>query len=164
MATIRHGSEATGEALFQATARLAVATRGRGLVDVGADLAGWLDAIGAGDGLLTIFLRHTSASLTVQENASPEVLPDLVDALDRLAPRGRHWRHALEGDDDMPAHVKTTLTGVSLAVPVRAGRMELGTWQTVYVMEHRDRGSTREAALHFIGTSLGTGALTPGGA
>lgn len=160
MATIREGSTATAEALFQATARLVVATRGRSLLDVGGDLADWLATIGAGDGLLTIFLRHTSASLTVQENASPEVLPDLVDALDRLAPRGRHWRHALEGDDDMPAHVKTALTDVSLSVPVRAGRMELGTWQTVYVVEHRDRGSTREAALHYLGTR----AITPGGA
>ena len=88
----------------------------------------------------------------IQENASPEVLPDLVDALDRLAPRGHHWRHDLEGDDDMPAHVKTTLTGVSLAVPVLGGRMDLGTWQAVYVMEHRDSGHRRSLTLHYLGT------------
>lgn len=138
--------------LGQATSRIAVATAPRAMVDVDAPLARWLAEIGAGDGLLTVFLRHTSASLTVQENASPEVRPDLVDALDRLAPRGAGWRHDLEGDDDMPAHVKTTLTGVSLAVPVRDGRMALGTWQTIFVMEHRDRGHRRDLALHYLGT------------
>lgn len=137
--------------LRQATTRLEVATRPRGLVDATAAIDRWLAGIGAEEGLLTLFLRHTSASLTIQENASPEVLPDLVDALDRLAPRGPHWRHDLEGDDDMPAHVKTSLTGVSLAVPVRDGRMDLGTWQAVYVMEHRDAGHRRSLALHYLG-------------
>jgi secondary thiamine-phosphate synthase enzyme len=135
----------------QATTRLDVATRPRGLVDVTAAIDRWLAGIGAVDGLLTVFLRHTSASLTIQENASPEVLPDLVDALDRLAPRGRHWRHDLEGDDDMPAHVKTSLTGVSLGIPVIGGRMDLGTWQAVYVWEHRDTGHRRTATLHYLG-------------
>lgn len=138
--------------LRQALGRLEVATRSRALANVTAPVDRWLAEIGAGDGLLTLFLRHTSASLTIQENASPEVLPDLVDALDRLAPRGRHWRHDLEGDDDMPAHVKTTLTGVSLAVPVLGGRMDLGTWQAVYVMEHRDTGHRRSLTLHYLGT------------
>lgn len=137
--------------LRQALGRVVVATRGRTLHDVTRDLDRWLEEVEAGDGLMTVFLRHTSASLTVQENASPEVLPDLVDALDRLAPRDAPWRHALEGDDDMPAHVKTTLTGVSLAIPVRGGRMDLGTWQAVYVCEHRDRGHARELSLHWIG-------------
>jgi secondary thiamine-phosphate synthase enzyme len=137
--------------LRQSTTRLDVATRPRGLADVTGAVDRWLATVGAGDGLLTLFLRHTSASLTIQENASPEVLPDLVDALDRLAPRGRHWRHDLEGDDDMPAHVKTTLTGVSLAVPVLGGRMDLGTWQAVYVMEHRDTGHRRSLTLHWLG-------------
>lgn len=138
--------------LRQALGRLVVATRPRGLVDVTAAIDGWLAEIAAGDGLVTILLRHTSASLTIQENASPEVRPDLVDALDRLAPRGRHWRHALEGEDDMPAHVKTTLTGVTLAIPTRDGRMDLGTWQAVWLMEHRDAAHRREMSLHWIGT------------
>ena len=137
--------------LRQALGRLVVATRPRGLVDVTAAIDGWLAEIAAGDGLVTILLRHTSASLTIQENASPEVQPDLVDALDRLAPRGRHWRHALEGEDDMPAHVKATLTGVTLAIPTRDGRMDLGTWQAVWLMEHRDAAHRREMSLHWIG-------------
>ena len=137
--------------LRQALGRLVVATRPRGLVDVTAAIDGWLAEIAAGDGLVTILLRHTSASLTIQENASPEVRPDLVDALDRLAPRGRHWRHALEGEDDMPAHVKATLTGVTLAIPTRDGRMDLGTWQAVWLMEHRDAAHRREMSLHWIG-------------
>jgi secondary thiamine-phosphate synthase enzyme len=138
--------------LRQSLTRLEVTTRPRSLTDVTAEIDRWLGRVGAGEGLLTLFLRHTSASLTVQENASPEVLPDLVDALDRLAPRGAHWRHDLEGDDDMPAHVKTTLTGVSLAIPVIGGRMDLGTWQAVYVVEHRDTGHHRSLTLHFLGT------------
>lgn len=138
--------------LRQAMTRLDVVTRPRGLTDVTARIDDWLTEIAAGDGLLTVFLRHTSASLTIQENASPEVLPDLVDALDRLAPRGRHWRHDLEGDDDMPAHVKTSLTGVSLAIPVLGGRLDLGTWQAVWVWEHRDTGHRRTATLHYLGT------------
>lgn len=109
----------TERPLRQAMTRLDVATRPRGAVNLTAAVDRWLAEADAGDGLLTLFLRHTSASLTVQENASPEVLPDLADALDRMAPRGPHWRHDLEGDDDMPAHVKATLTGVSLAVPGR---------------------------------------------
>lgn len=138
--------------LRQSLTRLEVTTRPRSLTDVTAEIDRWLGRVDAGEGLLTLFLRHTSASLTVQENASPEVLPDLVDALDRLAPRGAHWRHDLEGDDDMPAHVKTTLTGVSLAIPVIGGRMDLGTWQAVYVVEHRDTGHRRSLTLHFLGT------------
>lgn len=145
--------DATSSApLRQATTRLEVATRPRGLVDVTAPIDRWLAAVGAGDGLLTVFLRHTSASLTIQENASPEVLPDLVDALDRLAPRGHPWRHDLEGDDDMPAHVKTTLTGVDRTIPVVAGRMDLGIWQAVWVMEHRDTPHRRSLTLHYLGT------------
>ncbi|WP_228259587.1 secondary thiamine-phosphate synthase enzyme YjbQ [Siculibacillus lacustris] len=132
-----------------------MATRPRARVDVTAALDRWLAGLGAGDGLLTVFVRHTSASLTVQENASPEVVPDLLDALDRLAPRDAPWRHDLEGDDDMPAHVKSTLTGVSLAVPVRDGRMDLGTWQAVWLLEHRDSAHRRSLALHFIGTRAG---------
>lgn len=136
----------------QAMGRASVATRGAGATDVTAEIDGWLDRIGAADGLLTVLLRHTSASLTIQENASPEVLPDLADALDRLAPRDRRWRHDLEGADDMPAHVKTSLTGVSLSIPVRAGVMDLGAWQAVWLLEHRDRGHRRDLSLHYLGT------------
>lgn len=110
---------------------------------------------GAGDGLLTLFVRHTSASLTIQENASPEVRDDLVDALDRLAPRDAGWRHDDEGSDDMPAHVKSVLTGVSVAVPVIGGRLALGTWQAIYLVEHRDRPHRRSLVAHFIGSKSG---------
>ncbi|MCE1234763.1 MAG: secondary thiamine-phosphate synthase enzyme YjbQ [Hyphomicrobiales bacterium] len=138
--------------LRQAMGRLAVLTRGVGATNLTAEIDAWLERNEAADGLLTILLRHTSASLTIQENASPEVLPDLADALDRLAPRDRPWRHDLEGEDDMPAHVKTTLTGVSLAIPVRAGGLDLGAWQAIWLLEHRDRGGRRELSLHYLGT------------
>lgn len=150
-------------ALRQAMTRLEIATRPRGLLDVTPAIDRWLAEVDAGDGLLTVFCCHTSASLTVQENASPEVLLDLVDALDRLAPRGRHWRHDLEGDDDMPAHVKASLTGVSLAVPVVAGRADLGTWQSIFLIEHRDRAHRRRLSLHYLGTR-DAAALTTDGA
>ena len=137
--------------LRQAAGRLTGETRGRGFPDATARLAAWLAGIGAREGLLTVFIRHTSASLTIQENTDPDVLADLADALDRLAPAGARWRHDLEGPDDMPAHVKTSLTGVSLQIPVRDGRMELGTWQAVYVAEHRAAPHTRSLALHYLG-------------
>lgn len=127
-------------------------TRGPGLTDVTRLVAVALSEAQAGDGLATVFVRHTSASLTIQENASPEVLDDLVDALDRLAPRTAGWRHDAEGPDDMPAHVKTMLTGCSLSVPVIAGRPALGTWQAIYLVEHRDRPHERDLIVHFAGT------------
>jgi secondary thiamine-phosphate synthase enzyme len=132
--------------------RLTIETGARSLTDVTLRLERWLEANGCADGLLTLFLRHTSASLTIQENADPDVQSDLASALDRLAPEGGHWRHSTEGPDDMPAHVKAMLTGVDLSIPVEAGRMLLGTWQGVYVFEHRARPHSRELALHFIGT------------
>ncbi|WP_020181383.1 secondary thiamine-phosphate synthase enzyme YjbQ [Methylopila sp. M107] len=141
----------SGPAAYQAIGRISVATGGRGLVDVTRAVASLLSEAGAGDGLATLFVRHTSASLTIQENASPEVLDDLADALDRLAPRDAGWRHDIEGPDDMPAHVKTMLTGTSVCVPVIGGRMALGTWQAIYLIEHRDRPHARELALHFLG-------------
>ncbi|WP_271168593.1 secondary thiamine-phosphate synthase enzyme YjbQ [Hansschlegelia plantiphila] len=144
----------SGPVDHQMVAGLSVTTRGPGLVDVTAQIADALAAGEAGDGLATIFVRHTSASLTIQENASPEVRDDLVDALDRLAPRNAGWRHDIEGPDDMPAHVKATLTGVSVAVPVLAGRLALGTWQAIYLIEHRDRPHSRELVAHFIGSRL----------
>ena len=103
------------------------------------EVRGWLSEIGAIDGLLTLFIRHTSASLLIQENADPDVQTDLVRALDRLAPKGAPHLHTIEGDDDMPAHIKAALTATSLSIPVRAGSMVLGTWQAIYVAEHRDR-------------------------
>ena len=109
-------------------------------------------AAGAGDGALLIFLRHTSASLTIQENADPDVQTDLVSALDRLAPEDAPWVHDVEGPDDMPAHVKAMLTGVSLHVPVAGGALALGTWQGIYLVEHRRRPHRREIVLQFIGS------------
>lgn len=136
----------------QAIARLAVATRGVGLTDVTGAIATALFDARAGDGLATVFVRHTSCSLAIQENASPEVRDDLVDALDRLAPRNAGWRHDIEGPDDMPAHVKAMLTGVSLAVPVVSGELALGAWQALYLIEHRDSPHRRELVVHFIGS------------
>ncbi|MGI9422537.1 MAG: secondary thiamine-phosphate synthase enzyme YjbQ, partial [Hyphomicrobiaceae bacterium] len=102
-----------------------------------------------------VFLQHTSASLTIQENADPAVQSDLGDALDELAPRGRPYRHATEGDDDMPAHIKAMVTSTSLQVPVDGGRMLLGTWQALYLIEHRDRPHRRSVVLHYNGTCSG---------
>jgi secondary thiamine-phosphate synthase enzyme len=129
-----------------------VETQGPGFTDVTRPVAGWLQSIGAGDGLLTLFLRHTSASLTIQENADPDVLRDLSDALERAGPRAGRYRHRTEGPDDMPAHIKAMLTGPSLGVPVESGRPMLGTWQAIYLIEHRDRPHRRELVLHFIGS------------
>ncbi len=135
----------------QALGRLAMDTRGQGLVEFTAELARWVAESGIQDGLLTVFCRHTSASLTIQENADPDVRTDLMAALDRLAPRTALYVHDLEGPDDMPAHIRTMLTGVSLAIPVVGGQLALGTWQGVYLVEHRDRPHRREVVLHIIG-------------
>jgi secondary thiamine-phosphate synthase enzyme len=139
----------------QFMATLSVETRGRSLLDVSRRVAEVLSEERADDGLLTLFIRHTSASLLIQENADPDVRADLLDALDRLAPQDAPYRHDSEGPDDMPAHVKTAITGTSLAVPVKGGRMLLGTWQGIYVAEHRARPHRREIALHFAGTITG---------
>ena len=138
--------------LQQAHHLIGVETQGPGFTDVTARVAAWLSSIGARDGLLTVFTRHTSASLTIQENADPDVLRDLATVLDRLAPRGARYRHSMEGPDDMPAHIKAMLTSASLGVPVVKGRAQLGTWQAVYLIEHRDRPHRREVLLHFVGT------------
>ena len=137
--------------LQQAHHLIRVETKGPGFTDLTARIGEWLAAIGAGDGLLTVFTRHTSASLTIQENADPDVLRDLADALERTAPRAARYRHDMEGADDMPAHIKAMLTSASLGVPVRAGRAQLGTWQAVYLIEHRDRPHRREVLLHYVG-------------
>jgi secondary thiamine-phosphate synthase enzyme len=138
--------------LEQAHGRIAVETRGPGFTDLTARLQAWLASIRAQDGLLTAFVRHTSASLTIQENADPDVLRDLTAALERTAPRGARYHHSVEGPDDMPAHIKSMLTSTSLGIPVTAGEPELGTWQAVYLIEHRDQPHAREIALHYVGT------------
>ncbi|MGE0213482.1 MAG: secondary thiamine-phosphate synthase enzyme YjbQ [Parvibaculaceae bacterium] len=138
--------------LAQAMGSLAVSTRPRGFHDITQPLARWLAERGAADGLLTLFIRHTSASLLIQENADPDVQRDLKDALARLAPASESYRHSLEGSDDMPAHIKSTLTATNLAIPVRDGRLRLGTWQAVYVVEHRNQAYRREIELHFSGS------------
>ena len=136
-----------------ATATLAVDTRGEGFVDITGESAEFLAAAGAGDGLLLLFMRHTSASLVIQENADPDVRVDLATALRKLAPAEAPWVHRTEGPDDMPAHVKAMLTGISLHVPVVAGRLALGTWQGIYVVEHRTRPHRREIMLQFLGAA-----------
>ena len=138
--------------LSQAFHTLSVDTRGPGLVMITEETGAWLSDIRAGDGLLTLFIRHTSASLLIQENADPDVHVDLVDALDRLAPKDVAYVHDVEGPDDMPAHIKSALTATSLSIPVRSGCMVLGTWQGIYVVEHRDRAHRREVVLHYLGT------------
>jgi secondary thiamine-phosphate synthase enzyme len=132
--------------------RLAIETRGPGFTDITAAVSQWVAGTGLRNGLLTIFCRHTSASLTVQENADPDVRADLCTALDRIAPRGAGYLHCAEGPDDMPAHIRAMLTDVALAVPLVAGRLSLGTWQGIYLVEHRDRPHRRELALHLIGS------------
>src|SRR5262245_44719962 len=124
--------------LIQDLHTLTVATSGPGFTDITREAQGWLDGIAAADGLVTLFIRHTSASLLIPANVDPDVQVDLVKALDRLAPRNAGYIHDVEGPDDMPAHIKAAVTATSLSVPVRAGRMLLGTWQGIYVVEHRD--------------------------
>jgi secondary thiamine-phosphate synthase enzyme len=134
-----------------ASAVLTVETSGEGFVEITADVARFLDEIRARDGVVLLYLKHTSASLVIQENADPDVRTDLVTALKRLAPAQAGWVHEVEGPDDMPAHVKSMLNGVSLQVPVAGGDMALGTWQGIYLAEHRARPHRREVMLQFIG-------------
>jgi secondary thiamine-phosphate synthase enzyme len=147
-------SQSTGAkpSLEQAFETLHIDTRGPSLTLVTKDVRRWLAEIAALEGLLTVFICHTSASLLIQENADPDVQTDLVNALDRLAPKDAPYLHTIEGDDDMPAHIKAALTATSLSIPVRSGRMVLGTWQGIYVAEHRDRPHSREVVLHYLGT------------
>jgi secondary thiamine-phosphate synthase enzyme len=131
---------------------LSVETSGEGFFEITADVARFLGQIGARDGTVLIYLKHTSASLTIQENADPDVRADLVMALRRIAPAGAGWVHEVEGPDDMPAHVKSMLNGVSLQVPVSAGELALGTWQGIYLAEHRTTPHRREVVLQFSGS------------
>ena len=131
---------------------LNIATRGRGLYEFTRDVEQWLAQNECRDGLLTVHVRHTSASLLIQENADPDVRRDLEAFFARLVPDGDAlFVHTAEGDDDMPAHIRTALTTVNLGLPVRAGRPALGTWQGIYLWEHRTRPHSRRVALHFIG-------------
>ncbi|MEZ5853367.1 MAG: secondary thiamine-phosphate synthase enzyme YjbQ [Hyphomicrobiaceae bacterium] len=141
--------------LGQIHTTLAFRTSGPGFLDITGDIGGWLASARVGDGVVTLLIRHTSASLVIQENADPDVLTDLGTALDRLVPRDHPWRHDMEGPDDMPAHVRAMVTGASLSIPVREGRMMLGTWQAIYIAEHRDRPHQREVACAFIGALRG---------
>lgn len=129
-------------------------THGPGFTDITLAIAQWLEDARAGDGQITVFVAHTSASLTIQENADPDVLRDLADALERVAPRDYQYRHNSEGSDDMPAHIKSMVTSTGLTIPVLEGRMALGTWQGVYLVEHRDAPHHRRVVLSFIGSSL----------
>jgi secondary thiamine-phosphate synthase enzyme len=138
-----------------ASGKLTVDTRGEGLIELTREIADFLAKAHAGDGVFYAFVRHTSASLAIQENADPDVRTDLVTALRRLAPENAGWVHDTEGPDDMPAHVKAMLTGVSLHVPVSGGKLELGTWQGIYLIEHRARPHTREVVLQFVGSKRG---------
>jgi secondary thiamine-phosphate synthase enzyme len=130
---------------------LTVQTQAAGFTDLTAEVAKFVRDAGAREGAVTLFIRHTSASLTIQENADPSVLDDLMTALDRAAPENAGWTHDTEGPDDMPAHIKTMLTSTSLHVPVLRGALALGTWQAIYLVEHRAHPHRREVVLQFIG-------------
>jgi secondary thiamine-phosphate synthase enzyme len=137
--------------MVQSKYDLIVPTRGREMVDITRQVQLWIRNIAAQDGVLTLFIRHTSASLTIQENADPDVQADLLDALDGLAPEHAPYRHTSEGRDDMPAHIKSAITSTSLNVPVDNGQLGLGMWQGIYVIEHRASSHQRQLSLHFIG-------------
>ena len=135
----------------QAQHILVTETRGQGLVPIDAPVLRWTAAQGIATGLLTLWCRHTSASLLVQENADPDVRADLLDAFRRLAPEDARYRHDAEGPDDMPAHIRAAVTPVQLTIPVGNGRPLLGTWQGLYLFEHRSRPHRREVVLHLLG-------------
>lgn len=140
-----------GSVTQQINGRLVVETQGPGFTEITEAVSRWVFGTGVLNGLLTIFCRHTSASLLIQENADPDVRRDLLTAFDRLAPRDAGYIHATEGPDDMPAHIRTVLSGISLSIPVVDGQMVLGTWQGIYLVEHRDRPHARDLIFHLIG-------------
>jgi secondary thiamine-phosphate synthase enzyme len=134
-----------------ATAELLVETKGAGFTDITRETTRFLAETGGRDGAVFLYLQHTSASLVIQENADPDVQHDLATALGRLAPENAGWIHDVEGPDDMPAHVKAMLTGISLHIPVAGGALSLGTWQGIYLVEHRARPHRRIILIQFIG-------------
>ncbi len=136
----------------QASHRLRVSTRGQGLYEITSQIESWVSSQKMEAGLLTVFVQHTSASLVVQENADPDVVSDLQDFFSRLAPEDDPaYRHTIEGSDDMPAHIRAALTLTQLSVPVLEGRLALGTWQGIYLFEHRARAHSRSVVLHLLG-------------
>jgi secondary thiamine-phosphate synthase enzyme len=153
MKSLSRSPSSTVNATTIVSSLLTVPTSGPGFVDLTAEIAKFVKDAGAREGAVTLFIRHTSASLTIQENADPSVLDDLMTALDRLAPEDGGWSHDTEGPDDMPAHIKTMLTASSLHVPVLRGELALGTWQAIYLIEHRARPHRREIVLQCIGAS-----------
>jgi secondary thiamine-phosphate synthase enzyme len=138
-------------AMKQASTTLSFDTTGRGFTEITREVAVWLAKTGLREGLLTLLCRHTSASLLIQENAAREVRADLARWLERLAPEGIGYAHADEGSDDMPAHLRSVLTGVNLSIPFSGGKMRLGTWQGIWLAEHRRAPHRREVALHAMG-------------
>ena len=151
--SITRSTPSSVQATTIVSSQLTVQTKGRGFTDLTGEVARFIDEAHAREGALTLFIRHTSASLTIQENADPSVLVDLTTALARLAPENAPWTHDTEGPDDMPAHVKTMLTQTSLQLPVLGGELALGTWQAIYLIEHRARPHRREIVLQFIGSN-----------
>lgn len=149
--SVTRSAPSSAQATTIVSSLLTVQTSGRGFTDLTSEVAKFVAEAHARDGALTLFIRHTSASLTIQENADPSVLVDLTTALSRLAPENAGWTHDTEGPDDMPSHVKTMLTQTSLHVPVLNGKLALGTWQAIYLVEHRERPHRREIVLQFIG-------------
>lgn len=136
----------------QAVTSIQVATRGKGLYEFTKEVERWVTEQAVLTGLVTLFIRHTSASLTIQENADPDVVADLNDWFGRLVQeRDPYFRHTLEGPDDMPAHIRSALTATQISIPVMNGRLALGTWQGIYVFEHRRSPHRRTVAAHFIG-------------
>ena len=136
----------------QFTTRLAIKTKGKGLYEISDQVVAWVRETELKTGLLTAFIQHTSASLTIQENADPDVIADLNDHFSRLAPEdSKLYRHTVEGPDDMPAHIRAALTDTQLSIPVLDGRPVLGTWQGIYVFEHRTSPHRRTVVLHLLG-------------
>lgn len=142
---------AQGPVTRQAIGTFTVETQGQDFVDLTGAVSRLVAESGIRDGLAAVFCRHTSCSLLIQENADPDVRRDLASALDRLAPRGADYVHDAEGPDDMPAHIRTMLTGISQAIPILSGRLALGTWQGLYLAEHRDRPHRREIVVNLTG-------------
>jgi secondary thiamine-phosphate synthase enzyme len=155
--TLSRSAPSTVTATTIVSSLLTVQTSGAGFTDLTSEITKFVKDAGASEGAVTLFIRHTSASLTIQENADPSVLDDLMTALDRVAPENAGWSHDTEGPDDMPAHIKTMLTATSLQIPVLQGKLALGTWQAIYLIEHRTRPHRREIVLQFVGSSSSAG-------